>query len=129
MTGNHPRNIGPMLSSPRCGARTRSGKPCRSPAVAGKNALPHAWRSAGVWRSARQQKRIQAWALYPRSHCGTPAVERAHAAIAGANRKDQVKVDFAFAVRLDGTFVTIGMSPIISFLFGIPETGVATLMS
>ena len=25
-----------MLSSPRCGARTRSGKPCRSPAVDGK---------------------------------------------------------------------------------------------
>ncbi|MGC2632450.1 MAG: HGGxSTG domain-containing protein [Rhodomicrobium sp.] len=25
-----------MLSSPRCGARTRSGRPCRSPAVSGK---------------------------------------------------------------------------------------------
>jgi uncharacterized protein YjcR len=25
-----------MLSSQRCGARTRSGKPCRSPAVGGK---------------------------------------------------------------------------------------------
>ena len=25
-----------MLMSPRCGARTRSGIPCRSPAVAGK---------------------------------------------------------------------------------------------
>lgn len=25
-----------MLSSPRCGARTRSGAPCRAPAVAGK---------------------------------------------------------------------------------------------
>jgi uncharacterized protein YjcR len=36
MTGNHSRNIAPMLSSPRCGARTRSGKPCRSQAVAGK---------------------------------------------------------------------------------------------
>ena len=33
---NPPRNIGPMLSSPRCGARTRSGNPCRSPAAAGK---------------------------------------------------------------------------------------------
>ena len=30
------RNTGPMLSSPRCGAKTRSGKPCRSPAVQGK---------------------------------------------------------------------------------------------
>jgi hypothetical protein len=28
MTGDHPRNTGPMLSSPRCGAKTRSGKPC-----------------------------------------------------------------------------------------------------
>jgi uncharacterized protein YjcR len=36
MTGDHPRNIGPMLSSLRCGAKTRSGNPCRSPAVSGK---------------------------------------------------------------------------------------------
>jgi uncharacterized protein YjcR len=36
MTGDHPRNTGPMLSSLRCGARTRSGKPCKSPAVHGK---------------------------------------------------------------------------------------------
>ena len=35
MEGTH-RNTIPMLSSPRCGARTRSGAPCRSPAVAGK---------------------------------------------------------------------------------------------
>ena len=27
---------GPMLSSRRCGAKTRSGKPCRAPAVQGK---------------------------------------------------------------------------------------------
>jgi hypothetical protein len=32
----HPRNTGAMLSSPRCGAKTRSGKPCMSPAVHGK---------------------------------------------------------------------------------------------
>jgi uncharacterized protein YjcR len=36
MTSNHARNTGPMLSSLRCGARTRSGRPCRSPAVEGK---------------------------------------------------------------------------------------------
>jgi hypothetical protein len=36
MTGDHPRNTGPMLASRRCGAKTRSGKPCRSPSVAGK---------------------------------------------------------------------------------------------
>jgi hypothetical protein len=33
---DHPRNTGPMLRSQRCDARTRSGKPCKSPAVAGK---------------------------------------------------------------------------------------------
>jgi uncharacterized protein YjcR len=37
MMGNHPRNTGPMLSSRRCGAKTRSGKPCMSPAVSGKS--------------------------------------------------------------------------------------------
>jgi len=36
MTGDHPPNTGPMLSSQRRGAKTRSGKPCRSPAVQGK---------------------------------------------------------------------------------------------
>jgi len=36
MTGSYQRNIGPMLESPRCGAKTRGGKPCRSPVVAGK---------------------------------------------------------------------------------------------
>jgi hypothetical protein len=29
----HARNTGPMLGSPRCGAKTRSGGACRSPAV------------------------------------------------------------------------------------------------
>jgi len=32
----HRRNTAPMLSSARCGARTRSGASCRSPAVKGK---------------------------------------------------------------------------------------------
>jgi hypothetical protein len=36
MTTNYPRNTGPMLSSPRCGAKTRLSKPCKSPAVRGK---------------------------------------------------------------------------------------------
>ena len=36
MTGNHPRITGPMLASPRCGAKTRSRQPCRSPTVRGK---------------------------------------------------------------------------------------------
>lgn len=36
MTKRIERNTGPMLSSPRCGAKTRSDKPCQSPAVQGK---------------------------------------------------------------------------------------------
>lgn len=33
---DHIRNTGPMLASPRCGAKTRSGSACRSPAVHGR---------------------------------------------------------------------------------------------
>ena len=36
MPSAHKRNTGPMLASPRCGARTRRGTACRAPAVAGK---------------------------------------------------------------------------------------------
>lgn len=36
MAGTHKRNTAPMLASLRCGAKTRSGSPCRSPAVKGK---------------------------------------------------------------------------------------------
>jgi uncharacterized protein YjcR len=36
MKTDYSRNTGPMLSSLRCGAKTRSGKPCQSPAVQGK---------------------------------------------------------------------------------------------
>jgi len=32
----HRRNVTPMLLSPRCGAKTREGSDCRSPAVIGK---------------------------------------------------------------------------------------------
>jgi hypothetical protein len=32
----HARHTGPMLASPRCGAKTRSGGACRSPAVCDK---------------------------------------------------------------------------------------------
>jgi len=32
---DHIRTTGPMLASPRCGAKTRSGCSCRSPAVHG----------------------------------------------------------------------------------------------
>ena len=33
---DHARNTSPMLASPRCGAKIRSGGSCRSPVVRGK---------------------------------------------------------------------------------------------
>jgi uncharacterized protein YjcR len=33
---DHVRNAGPMLASRRCGAKTRSGGACRSPAMHGR---------------------------------------------------------------------------------------------
>jgi len=33
---NYKRNTGPMVGSARCGALTRSGKPCKAPVVRGK---------------------------------------------------------------------------------------------
>ncbi|MDH2400903.1 HGGxSTG domain-containing protein [Bradyrhizobium sp. SSUT18] len=36
MNGHHIRNTGAMMTSPRCGAGTRSGTICRAPAVQGK---------------------------------------------------------------------------------------------
>jgi uncharacterized protein YjcR len=36
MTESHPRNTIPMLTSQRCGAKTRKGGACKSPAVQGK---------------------------------------------------------------------------------------------
>jgi hypothetical protein len=33
---DHKGNTGPMLASPRCGAKTRCGDACRAPAVHGK---------------------------------------------------------------------------------------------
>jgi uncharacterized protein YjcR len=82
MTGDHPRNTGPMLASRRCGAKTRSGKSCRSPAVDGnrrcrmhggapgsgaprgnQNALKH-----GLYRKAAIEERKQLRALMRQSH-------------------------------------------------------------
>jgi uncharacterized protein YjcR len=34
---DYARHTGPMLASPRCGAKTRSSGSCRSPAVRGKS--------------------------------------------------------------------------------------------
>jgi hypothetical protein len=89
MTGDHPRNTGPMLSSLRCGAKTRSGKPCGSSGKRRK-ALPNAWWCAGIRRSPRQQERAEARPPYARSHRRTPATAGADAAIAHADSRHRV---------------------------------------
>ena len=77
MTNNPVQSSSPMHQSPRCGARTRSGSPCRSPAVKGKrrcrmhggaegsgaprgnrNALQHGLRSAEVLMLQRQVREL-----------------------------------------------------------------------
>lgn len=35
-SGSHARNVGPMMLSFRCGARTRAGGACKAPAVSGR---------------------------------------------------------------------------------------------
>ena len=37
MPGDHKRNLDGLASAPRCGAKTRKGVPCESPAVKGKS--------------------------------------------------------------------------------------------
>lgn len=36
MSGATRRNLGAMMQSARCGAKTRAGKPCQAPATQGK---------------------------------------------------------------------------------------------
>ena len=54
-----------MLSSPRCGAKTRSGKPCRSPAVQGKKRCRMHGGAAGSG-APRGNKNAQKSGLYTR---------------------------------------------------------------
>jgi hypothetical protein len=69
--GTHTRNTGPMLASPRCGARTRSGGTCHSPAVRGNRRCrmhggaggsgarlgnQNAWKHGTFGREAKRQR-------------------------------------------------------------------------
>jgi hypothetical protein len=72
----HIRNTGAMLASPRCGARTRAGGACRSPAVHGNkrcrmhggargSGAPRANRNARkhgrfTWDAIEERRRIRA---------------------------------------------------------------------
>jgi ADP-ribosyl-[dinitrogen reductase] hydrolase len=54
MACSHQRNVAPMQAAPRCGARTRSGAPCRAPMIAcGKRCRMHGGKGSGAPRGNR----------------------------------------------------------------------------
>ena len=89
MTGNHPRNTGPMLSSQRCGAKTRSGKPCKSPAVSGKRRCRMHGGAPGSG-APRGNKNALKRGLYARKAIESSAIADPAAAIAQACSGDRL---------------------------------------
>ena len=66
-----------LRQAPRCGSRTRSGKPCRSPRDRVKP-LPHArGRTWLWWTEGIAQRELQARPLHRRSDCLSQVVEAA----------------------------------------------------
>ena len=54
----HSRNIGPMNDAPRCGARTRAGTCCQSPAISGKaRCRMHGGKGPGAPKGNRNARR------------------------------------------------------------------------
>ena len=68
MTSNHMRNTGPMLASERCGAKTRSGKTCMSPAVSGKSRCRMHGGAAGSGAPRGNKNALKHGRFTPRSH-------------------------------------------------------------
>jgi len=66
MTGDHPRNTGPMLSSLRPWGQNAVGQALRVSGGKRKKALPNAWWCAGIRGSARQQEHSLKHGLYTR---------------------------------------------------------------
>ena len=90
MISKHLRNTSAMLSSPRCGARTSLGQTVQVSRGKRQKTLPNAWWRAGIGRSARQQERDEAWALYSQSYRGTPKNEGFSTPSAPAASSDRV---------------------------------------
>ena len=64
MSGTHQRNTGPMLASPRCGARTQVRRFVPLACGGGKKAVPNAWWCSWLGRANRQSKCAEAWVLH-----------------------------------------------------------------
>src|SRR5580704_9610910 len=91
-----------MNRAPRCGARTRSGKPCQSPAVRGKRRVSNAWWRGWKRRPHRQHERTPAWSLYRRGHRSPASAIRADRDGADYPRRDR-RAEIAERRRADRT--------------------------
>ncbi len=68
------RPTAPMQQSPRCGARTRAGRPCRSPAMTNGRCRMHGGKSPGAPRgnsNARKHGLYTATAIAERRELAT----------------------------------------------------------
>lgn len=65
----HPRNTGPMRATQRCGAKTRSGQPCRAPAANGKGRCRMHGGAEGTGAPLGNQNALK-HGLYSREHLG-----------------------------------------------------------
>jgi len=90
MNGNHKRNTGPMLSSLRCGAKTRSGRPCNSPSVHGKKRCRMHGGALGSGAPRGNKNALKHGRYTREANCGTRAHSRTGAAGAQAASPDRV---------------------------------------
>jgi hypothetical protein len=85
-----------MLSSLRCGAKTRTGRSCKSPSVHGKKrcrmhgGAMGSGAPRGNKNALKHGRYTRAWPLYSRGYCGTRAHSRTGAASAKAAATDRV---------------------------------------
>ena len=68
MTGTHQRNTGPMLASPRCGAKDQVRRFVQLAGGGGKEEVPNAWWRSWLGRAKRQSKCAEAWDLHEVRH-------------------------------------------------------------
>ena len=100
----HSRNIRPMNEAPRCGARTRAGAPCQSPAISGKarcrkhggkkSGAPKGNRNAvrhGVYTEEAIEREVRVRELCRRLRCLTLALTSMNESASGAEPSPSAK--------------------------------------
>ena len=98
MTGAHKRNTTRMLSSPRCGARTRLGLACRSPAVSGKKRCRMHGGAKGSGAPKANQNALKHGAYTKRAVLRRTELRKSH-----SGRQQVAEGAFLVAIRLPST--------------------------